>query len=458
MSMSASVTESLLGAWEKTVRSAPEALALIDAGTERRFTRAQLDAEGDTWRDAHGRDLAGRTVVFAEPNGPGWWRVFLGLLKSDAVIVPLDPGEPVAAQRATATAIRAAWLWSGEKLHAIAARGGSRAHDGRRIVKLTSGSTGAPRALAFTDAQMLADGRQVGAGMGIRGDDVNFALIPLGHSYGLGNLVVPLLAQGTAMVCGDSALPHAISESMARWKPTVFPTVPALLRALAVADVPPERLASLRTVISAGAPLAPEIATAFLARFGRHVHSFYGSSETGGITYDRTGEAALSGRSVGRPLPGVRLALGRGRRFAVESAAVFTLGNRRRTADGFGSHRPADLGVLTSDGELSLVGRAGRVVKIAGRRLDLAEVERTLRQLPGVRDALVAPHAGRAEALAALVATDEPAETLRAALRERMAGWKIPKRIVTLPAFPLTARGKTDTARLLALLDGGLPL
>ena len=90
----------------------------------------------------------------------------------------------------------------------------------------------------------------VTASLSDQGDDVNFALIPLGHSYGLGNLVVPMLTQGTAMVCGDSALPHAIAEAVARWKPTVFPTVPALLRALALADVPPVRLASLRTVIS----------------------------------------------------------------------------------------------------------------------------------------------------------------------------------------------------------------
>ena len=447
------MSATLLSAWEETVRASPAALALIDVGTERTFTRAQLDAAGDAWWAEHGADLAGRTVVFAEPNGPGWWSVFLGLLKSGAVIVPLDPGEPETAQRATAVAIRAGWLWRGEKLHAIAAGAGRRARDGRRIVKLTSGSTGSPRALAFTEAQMLADGRQVCAGMDIRSDDVNFALIPLGHSYGLGNLVVPLLAQGTAMVCGDSALPHAIAESIARWRPTVFSTVPAVLRALAGADVPRERLASLRTVISAGAPLAPEVALAFHLRFERRVHSFYGSSETGGITYDRTGDAALTGRSVGTPLPGVRLVLGRGGRFTVWSAAVFTLGNRRCGADGHGAHRPADRVALTDGGELALLGRSGRTVKIAGRRLELAEVERALRQLPGVRDAMVVPHPGRPEALAAVVATDEAAGALRTALRGCLAAWKIPKKIVTLPAFPVTARGKTDAARLRTLLE-----
>lgn len=443
------MSTTLLSAWEKTVRTAPDAVALIDAASGRTWTRAQLDALGGAWNDEHGAGLARQTVVLAEPNGAEWWRVFLGLLRADAVIAPLDPGEPPAAQRATAAAIRAAWLWHGDALEMITERP-VRARDARRVLKLTSGSTGTPRALAFTDAQMLADGRQVCTGMAIRADDMNLGLIPLGHSYGLGNLVVPLLAQGTALVVGIAALPHAIAEATARWRPTVFPAVPALLRALALADLTPQSLASLRTVISAGAPLAPEIATAFHARFGKKIHGFYGSSETGGITYDRTGDAALTGRSVGTPLPGVRLTPGRSGSITISSDAVFTLGNRRP-----GSHRPKDRVAFTAAGEVVLLGRAGRTVKIAGRRLDLAEVERALRALPGVREAHVAPHADRAESLAAAVATDESGDALRTALRERIAAWKIPRKIVTLAAFPLTARGKPDTAKLRALLSSG---
>ena len=445
------MSETLLSNWENTVRAAPDALAIVDGATGRRVTRAELDAGATQWRDTHGGAIASQTVVLAEPNGVEWFRVLLGLLKSGVAIVPLDPGEPRTAQQATAAAIGAGWLWSGGELEAIATRLRVRSA-GRRIVKLTSGSTGTPRALGFTDAQMLADGRQVCAGMDIRADDVNFGLIPFGHSYGLGNLVVPLIAQGTAVVCGTAALPHVIAEAIAQWRPTVFPAVPALLRALAVSDIPPAKLESLRTIISAGAPLDPEVAGTFFDRFARRIHSFYGSTETGGITYDRTGEAARTGRSVGTPLPGVRLTFGRGQRFDVESAAVFTLGNRRRNAEGWGVHRTADLGALTSDGELVLQGRAGRFVKIAGRRLNLAEVERAVRQIPGVRDAFVVGHSVRADALEAAVATDHSAEVLRTALRERMAAWKIPKRIVTLAAFPLTARGKTDTRALRAIL------
>ena len=446
------MTTTLASAWETTVKAATTAPAIIDVATGTPLDRSELDVRAVQWRNIHGAALAGQTVVLAETNGLNWFVVFLGLLKSNAIIVPLDPGEPFAGQVTTAKSIRAAWLWSGGELRAMAAdRRASR--DGRRVVKLTSGSTGTPRPIPFTDAQMLADGRHICEGMDIRPDDVNFGLIPFGHSYGLGNLVMPLLAQGTAVVCGAAAFPHAMADVIARWRPTVFPAVPALLRALAVSDVAPAQLESLRTVISAGAPLAPEVAQAFQAKFARAVHSFYGSSETGGITYDQTGDAARTGRSVGKPLPGVRLTPARGGRFSVESESVFTVGNRLRTAAGNGVHRPADIGAITSEGELVLLGRSGRFVKIAGRRLNLAEVEQALKQLPGVRDAHVIAHAERADALAAAVSTDQPAEAIRTGLRERLASWKIPKKIVTLPGFPLTARGKTDTAQLRALLE-----
>lgn len=183
------------------------------------------------------------------------------------------------------------------------------------------------------------------------------------------------------------------------------------------------------------------------------MHSFYGSSETGGITYDRSGDAALTDGNVGTPLPGVRLMFERGvGRFTVSSPAVFTLGNRRRRADGNGVHQPADLAALNANGELRLQGRRGRFVKIAGRRLDPGEVENVLKSLPGVRDAWVAAHPGRADALAAVVAGDVSGNELRLALRERLASWKIPKRVLALAAFPLTARGKVDGARLRELL------
>jgi acyl-CoA synthetase (AMP-forming)/AMP-acid ligase II len=445
------MSASLLHAWSRTVAAAPATRALVDAASGRIWSRRELDTLAAAWHTAHGPDAAGQTVVFAESNGPGWLEVFLGLLKSGAVIVALDPGEPPAAQRTIATAIGATRLWSGGRLESLAPR--RRApRDGRRLIKLTSGSTGTPRALAFTDAQMLADGRQICAAMRVRATDLNLGLIPWGHSYGLGNLVLPLLMQGTALLSGVAPLPHAIAAAAARWRPTVFPAVPAVLGALVASEVGRAQLASLRTVISAGAPLPAAVAVAFQKKFGRTIHGFYGSSETGGICYDPTGAATLAGRSVAPPLPEVRRHFRRGGRFAVESPAVFTLGRRRQAARG---HLMADVARLDERGELVLLGRAGRSVKIAGRRLNLVEVEQALRRLPGVRDAWVSPHPARPDMLAAVVASTRPAAELLAALRGQLASWKLPRKWILLPEFPLTARGKTDVRQLRASLRGG---
>ena len=59
--------------------------------------------------------------------------------------------------------------------------------------------------------------------MGIRSGDLNYALIPLGHSYGLGNLALPLIARGVPLVCGSAPLPHAIFRDFVRWRPRFFP-------------------------------------------------------------------------------------------------------------------------------------------------------------------------------------------------------------------------------------------
>lgn len=445
--MSATLTQT----WRKTVARNPDAIAVIDEASGRRWTRGELDREAMAWHGGvDGTQLAGRRVVLVEPNGIGWWRAFLSLLASEAVPAPLDGAEPPERQAAVARALGAGWICREGRLDPVP---GVRLHPRRDhcLIKLTSGSTGLPHAVVFTHAQMLADGRQVATSMGIGPDDLNLAAIPCGHSYGLGNLVVPLLAQGTALVHAGSPLPQALAADCARWRPTVFPAVPALLGALVRAEIAPAALQSLRLVISAGAPLAAEVAAAFAEKFGRTVHGFYGASETGGICFDRTGDATLTGRSVGAPLDGVKLDFRRSRRFAVTSAAVTRSGR----------YSPPDLGRLNEFGELVLIGRAGRTLKIASRRVDLGEIERALRDIAGVDDAFAMAHPEKPDALAAVVSSQLPAGEIRRRLRTLVSSWKVPERLLTVAEFPRTARGKTDTRALSALLtrpaQGSMP-
>ena len=444
----------LLQAWERTVRRRGADRAIVQASDGHSCTFRELDAGSAAWLATQARDrevLANRLVVFAVPNSIAWFQVFLGLLRAGAIVVPLDAAEPPAEQRRLAEALQAAFLWDGERLVPLS---GARRFRRRELclVKLTSGTTGRPRPLFFTGEQMLADGRQVTSTMGIGVRDLNYALIPFGHSYGLGNLTLPLLAHGVPLVCGSAPLPQAIAEEFVCWKPTVFPSVPAVWRGLVAADLGAGALRSLRLAISAGAPLAPEIAQAFTTRFGRPLHSFYGSSETGGIAYDTTGIATLKG-GVGRALRGVRITPLRGQRLRVCSAAVFTRGPAKPGAL-LGCWSPPDCATIDARGNLMLLGRRGTTVKIAGRRVNLAEVAARLRRLSGVRDVWVGTSAGVESVLGAAVATARTSRELRAELHADTAAWKIPKQWAVLPEFPLTARGKVDTRALHARVFG----
>ncbi|HUG11895.1 MAG TPA: class I adenylate-forming enzyme family protein [Opitutaceae bacterium] len=439
----------LLEAWAKTLRRRGDELAVVQASDGTTATFRELDARSAAWCEKHVTDtnrLKGRAVVFAAPNGIGWLEIFLGLLKCGAVVTPLDSGEPLQAQRQLAVALRAAAWWSGSSLQPL--ESARRYRDPNIcLIKLTSGTTGRPRPLVFTAAQMLADGAQVTATMGIRARELNYALIPLGHSYGLGNLTMPLLAQGVPLVCGSAPLPQAIAADFARWKPTVFPGVPAMWRAIAASDI---TLPGLRLGISAGAPLPPEVAREFAARFGRRLHSFYGSSETGGITYDKSGAGALGG-TVGRALRGVKLHALPGGRLRVSSAAVVTHGNKHRVGR-HGAWIMPDRTALDARGELTILSRLGSTVKLAGRRVSLTEISDRLRRLPRVRDAWAGIAPGREPVLAAVVATDRPPAELRGELLADTAAWKIPRRLIVVAGLPMNARGKTDTRALKALI------
>lgn len=445
----------LLAAWEHTLRRHGARRAIVEAATGRTGTFRAIDEGAAAWLRAQQVDpaaLAGRAVVLALPNGMQWLEIFVALMRARAVVVPLDAAEPVAAQRRIAATLRAGFWWDGRQL--VALPNPRRFRDPSTcLIKLTSGTTGEPRPLVFTEAQMVADARQVCATMGITSRDLNYALIPFGHSYGLGNLTIPLLALGVPLVCGAAALPQAIAEDCERWQPTVLPSVPVVFRALVASGIAPSALRSLRRAISAGAPLPPEVARAFAERFGRRIHAFYGSSETGGIAYDRSGAETRRG-GVGRPLQGVTIAPRRGQRIQISSAAVFTLGNARRRGR-HGAWVPADLVAFDARGNLTLLGRRGSIVKLAGRRVNLGEVAARLRRVAGVRDVWVGVSTGTEPVLGAALATERGALDIRTELLADTAAWKIPKKWAVLREFPVTARGKLDARALQRAVFGG---
>ncbi|HXI83484.1 MAG TPA: fatty acid--CoA ligase family protein [Verrucomicrobiae bacterium] len=413
---------SLWSLWQDTAARCAEKPVVIDADTGRAWTATQLTAEAEHVATM----FRGPYVPICQPNGALWLATFLAIQKIDAAAVPLDVSLPPEIQRET---IR---------------RLGPRSKSPVCCVKLTSGTTGDLKHILCSAPNLRADGEHIIHTMGLLPADRNLAIIPLGHSYGLGNLVMPLLLQGTAVVCAQAFVPRQILRLIKEHQVTVLPTVPAILRALAQLEgaiKPP----SLRLVISAGAPLSAEVARQFHQRYGIKIHNFYGSSETGGICYDRNGNATLKGRSVGKPLVGVKVRIRRDGRVAVSSPA--------------GNATLPDLGEWNRYGELRLLGRVGEVANVGGKKVAPAEIERALRELRGISDAWVAVLQDKRgnDYLAAAVETKRPRPDIEQELLHSLSAWKLPKTWILAPALPRTDRGKLHTAELRARLSVNLP-
>jgi acyl-CoA synthetase (AMP-forming)/AMP-acid ligase II len=268
-------------------------------------------------------------------------------------------------------------------------------------------------------------------------------------------------------------VPAQVLDDAVRTGARFFPGVPFMFDRL-VAMVrdgrpwPP----TLQTMVSAGAPLAPLTARAFAGHTGHRIHSLYGTSETAGIAYDA--EPDPDGDvSMGRPVPGVTVRFwpddaappGAGR-IHVSGPAVSSGYAAGADDDAFveGGFLTGDLGALGADGRLRLQGRVSGFVNVAGRKVQPDEVEAILRSHPLVADARVfgLPDERRGEQLAACVVPrggDPPlgVVALRAFCADRLAAYKIPRRLVLVPELPRDERGKVSRRALETLVAGGAP-
>ncbi len=325
------------------------------------------------------------------------------------------------------------------------------------LLKLTSGTTAAPRAIRFRSEQLLADCDQICDTKEISDADLNFGVIPVSHSYGFSNLLTPLIARGVPMVMSRDRTPRAVLDDLARTNASIFPGTPAFYQAFCEMENAPA-LPKLRLCISAGAPLPLVVGKKFLSRFGLPIHSFYGASECGGICYDREGTTDIEGY-VGRPMNGVELELidpsADASQARVRSAAVgdgyFPEADSEKLSDGV--FIPDDLLARHGDG-FKIVGRVSDVINVAGKKVNPVEIEETLLRSRGVRQAVAfgRPAAAglRNEEIAACVMGDEDLReaTLVEACRKELSAWQVPKRIFIVQSIPTNERGKISRREL----------
>jgi acyl-coenzyme A synthetase/AMP-(fatty) acid ligase len=119
-------------------------------------------------------------------------------------------------------------------------------------------------------------------------------------------------------------------------------------------------------------------------------------------------------------------------------------------------HHTGDLAIRSPDGLFTVIGRRDRQVKIRGNRVEPAEIEAALRQLPAVREAAVVARtrAIEPELIAFIVPTEPPTEALREslalALEAALPAYMQPSRVVFMPSLPLLPGGKIDVETMLA--------
>ncbi len=229
-------------------------------------------------------------------------------------------------------------------------------------------------------------------------------------------------------------------------------------------NAPPPWASTVRLVVSAGATLPAAVASQFRRTYGQPIHTFYGSSECGGICYDRSGDAAERG-TVGAPVRDVRLSLAPLAGEPATSGLVIV--QSPAVCDGYlpapdarlmpGRFETADLGTLR-DGELVLLGRANAAIHVRGLKVDPVEVEQVVRDLAGVDDVVVTGigSPGAEQFVCAIVAVPEGRVTyegVSAWCRTRLADHQVPRSILIVDRIVYSARGKVDPEWLAEIRD-----
>jgi acyl-coenzyme A synthetase/AMP-(fatty) acid ligase len=307
---------------------------------------------------------------------------------------------------------------------------------------LTSGSTGAPQpqrkrwdALHLSiDAEArclcaLLDWPSI-AGLNI------VATVPPQHSYGFESSVLLALLGGAAFDAGRPFYPADIAETLASLpRPRALVTTPVHLKALLLSGA---SLPTVDLVLSATAPLSPQLAQQAESRLGSHLIEIYGCTEAGQVAARRTTATdvwtTLAGLRV-ESLPGDG-----GERFVVSGGHVL-------------EPTPlADQLELLDAQRFRLLGRANDLIHVAGKRCSLAHLNFHLNRIDGVEDGVFWLPDGVADGVVRLVAfVVAPALSARqiiAALRPRVESAFLPRRVVHVEALPRQATGKITTQAL----------
>jgi acyl-CoA synthetase (AMP-forming)/AMP-acid ligase II len=462
--------------------------AIIDGHTRLTFSslaqRTRLAA--GAYRAA-GIKMGDRVALWA-PNSARWIIAALGLLTAGGVLVPVstrykaaEAGDVISRSGARLTLVQQGFL--GTDYVSCAGRPGGPSIDlasgfldsGAPYaapvqgtdpcdIFFTSGTTGRSKGVVMSHARTVRAWVEwcgiVGLGRGDRYLIVN----PFFHVFGYKAGILASLIAGAAMLPVPVYDAAGLLDLVEREKVTMLPGPPALYQSLlGVAESGERNLSSLRTAVIGAA----DVPVALVERIRRElpfeaVLTGYGLTEAGGtVTLNRRGDSAADiATTAGLPGEGTEVTIAGDGEVLVRGYRVMDgyLDDPAATAaavDGDGWLHTGDLGTLDPSGRLRITGRKKDVFFVGGFNVYPAEVEGILLQHPAIAQvALIGvreERLGQAGRAFVVLREDQPplSETdLLAWCRPRMAGYKVPRTVVFLPALPLSATGKVDKARL----------
>ena len=331
------------------------------------------------------------------------------------------------------------------------------------VIIYTSGTTGHPKGAMLSHHNLLSNVGQIQKVLKFEPTDVLMTTLPLFHSFAGTVCMHLVLATGGSAVLMENFVPTKIMETLETHKVTIFPAVPAMLNALL--NLKTEReydLAALRYFVSGGAPLPSATLAAVETKFGVTVLEGDGPTECSPVTSINPPVGVRKVNSVGLALPGVEVAIFDDGDQPVpidtvgeivvrgDNVMIGYLNQPEATAEAMtgGWYHTGDLGTIDSDGYIFIVDRKKDMIISGGLNVYPREIEEVLYSHVAVLDAAVIgiSDALRGEdVMAVIVKKPDAAVSEReivAYCRERLANYKVPRKVLFRETLPRGGTGK----------------
>ncbi len=419
------------------------------------------------------------SAVASAPLNPAYradeFEFYLEDLQAKALIVERDsPSPAVAAARklgvpvielVVAEGAPAGWYMLGDAPTAACAHPGRAEAADVAMVLHTSGTTSRPKRVPLSGGNLVASARQIAATLQFTPRDVGLNIMPMFHIHGLlAGLLAPLAA-GSQVFCTPGFNALRFFKWMDQAQPTWYTAVPTMHLAIASRGKHNAEVLArhpLRFIRSSSSAMPPQLIQQLEAMFKAPLIESYGMTEAAHQMASNPlpplqRKPGSVGRAAGpeiaiRSEDGTLLGTGEVGEVVIRGPSV-TSGyesNPKANEEAFvdGWFRTGDQGTLDAEGYLTITGRLKEIINRGGEKVSPREIDEILLDHVSVAQVIVfgAPHKRLGEEVAAMVVLHEGHECeereLQMFVAQRVAGYKVPKKILFVDELPKGATGK----------------